>query len=104
MISIPLALRPDTMLVKNPAPSGYGGEYLEAFEVQGVRLDSAAGLVNSGYVLSDGAKGVVYTGNSPLDVAVGALVAIRGVEYSVTKVTSFEAYRGRLHHYEIEVS
>ena len=104
MIDIPLSLRPDDMTVKNPATSDYGGEYLDPFLVKRVRFESAAALINSGYVLSDGAAGVVYTGSEELDIQVGALITLRGNDYSVVKVIPYEAYRGKLHHYEIEVA
>jgi hypothetical protein len=92
------------MTVRNPKAADYGGEYLLPIKVHGVRFESASGLINQGVVLSDGAKGVIYTDNQMLNVQVGALITLRGVEYSVTKVSPYEGFGGQLHHYEIEVS
>jgi hypothetical protein len=92
------------MTVQNPKAGDYAGQFEAPVTVLNVRFEGAAGLVNNGYVLSDGAKGVIYTGLSPLDVQVGALITFRGVEYAVVRVSRFEAYRGALHHYEIEVA
>jgi hypothetical protein len=92
------------MTVSNPAAADYGGAYGEPFEVKGVRFEDAAGFTGSDYIFSDGAKGLVFTGNEPLDIQVGAKLTIRGSDYSVTKVARLDSWRGKLHHYEIEVA
>jgi hypothetical protein len=106
---IPLALLPSKARVKAPADGEYAGKYAAPVTIEHVRFDRATALVNSGYVLSDGAKGVVFidalASKGAFEVPVGSLMAIDdGDDMHVSKVTPYAGFFGKVHHWEIEVS
>ncbi len=114
MPPIPLSLLPDSMEVRVPVDSDYGGEYAEAVTVEHVRFDGSMAMVRKGYVLSDGSKGLVYVdaanstgatdGEGGFVAPVGSIVKIGGEELSVVKVVPCPGFFGAVHHWEIEVA
>jgi hypothetical protein len=78
MIGIPRNLRPDSMVVRDPVDGAYGGEYGEPYTVEGVRFECAESLAISGYTLTDGSKGMIYTGSTAPQLPVGALIEVQG--------------------------
>lgn len=105
---IPLSVMPSTVLVKTPKESDFGGDFNEPVEIKHVRFDDAAALVRNAYVLSDGAKGLLFidavNSRGAFDIPVGSLVSIDGDEYCMAgKVSPYKGFDGVIHHWEIEV-
>ena len=105
---IPKSVMPSSVAVRVPVEGDYGGEYGEPQTITGVRFESAASLVRSDHVLSDGAKGLLFIDavNSlgAFEVPVGSLLSIDGQEYAAAgKVDRYECFNGTVHHWEIEV-
>ena len=108
MRPIPMSLLASDMVVRRPANGELGGEYGEPSSVEHVRFVESREMARRGYVLSDGAKGLVYvdaansTGDLP--VPVGSLASIDGgEELAVLKSVACPGFFGVVHHWELEV-
>lgn len=104
---IPGSLRGSTVAVRVPVDSEFGGEYAEPVEIEGVRFQPAETMPRSAYVLSDGAKGLLWvdaTSGGAFEVPAGSLLSIDGGAWaSAGKVTRCVAFGNDVHHWEIEV-
>lgn len=112
---IPFRLLPSTMEVRVPADGDFGGEFAEPVMIGNVRFASVEEVTprlmgggRTGYVFSDGSKGLVYVDalNSAgaFEVPEGSLVSVDGgSKMSVVKNTRLEDFDGHVHHWEIEV-
>lgn len=105
---IPVSLLPSSVTVCIPSDGDYGGEYEEPRTIDHVRFERAESLIRGGYVLTDGAKGLLFidavSSVNPFEIPVGSLLSIDGDEYaSAGRVTPYEGFNGVVHHWEIEV-
>lgn len=105
---IPRSLLPFAALVRVPDPaSEYGGEHLAPVELRGVRFVAVWELRRQDALLSDGAKGVLYVDaantQGAFRVPEGSLVSVDGGEswMSVEECREYEAFAGRVHHWEL---
>ncbi len=105
---IPKSLLPSTMKVRIPKDSAYGGEYEEPQVVSQVRYDLEATVSPRDYVLTDGSKGIIFVdavnSDGVFEVPQGSLIIIDGEELAAVKVTPYESFNGRVHHWIIEVA
>lgn len=105
---IPKSLLPSTMSVRIPKDSTYGGEYENPQVITHVRYDLEATISPRDYVLSDGSKGIIFVdavnSDGAFEVPQGSLVIIDEEELSAVKVTPYESFNGRVHHWIIEVA
>lgn len=105
---IPKSLLPHTIEVRLPIDSDYGGEFSEeGFTITNVRFVSFMEASRSGYVLSDGAKGVIFidkakSGNA-MGLPIGTLVRFGENEMTVSKCSEFVGFMD-IHHWEVEVA
>lgn len=108
LMPIPRALLGSTAQVRVPAEGKYGGTYGDPQTIAGVRFVPAADMVRSGYVLTDGAKGMLFidarSSDGAFELPVGALVSIDGAEeLSVAKCSAFAGFGNQVHHWELEL-
>lgn len=105
---IPRSLLPDSMEVRLPADSEWGGEHEDAARSVGhVRFEDAATLSAGEYSLSDGSRGLVFVDRAnsegAFEVPVNSLVSINGgPEMAVVGCTPCKEF-GEVHHWEVEV-
>lgn len=108
---IPRWAMPSQALVREPVESEDGGEFAplgEARTISHVRFESARELARKRYVLSDGAKGLLFVdaanSGGAYGIPVGSLVQVDGREWlSASKVTPL-SIDGPVHHWEVELS
>lgn len=109
IIPIPKALLGSSCAVRVPIDGEYGGEYSEPRAIENVRYCPRAELERTGYVFSDGSKGMLFIDreNSAggFELPVGALVSIDGAsEVAVIKCEPQIAFGPVVHHWEVEVA
>lgn len=105
---IPASLLTSTVAVKTPKESDFGGEFNEPATIERVRFDETSDLVRNGYVMSDGAKGLLFIDAAcslgAFEIPVGSLVSIDGQDYCMAgKVSPYCGFGGFVHHWEVEV-
>ena len=105
---IPVSVMPSVLSVRVPVDGVYGGEYAEAQTIENVRFEKAEALVRGGYVLTDGAKGLLFVdavnSKGAFEIPTGSLLSIDGAEEATAgNVATFEGFNGEVHHWEIEV-
>lgn len=105
---IPVSVMPSNVAVRVPVDSTYGGEYAEAQTIEHVRFEKASALVRGAYVLTDGAKGLLFVdavnSKGAFEIPTGSLLSIDGAEEATAgNVDTFEGFNGKVHHWEIEV-
>lgn len=105
---IPKSLLPSTMKVQIPKDSTFGGEYEEPQVIGHVRYDLEATVSVRDYVLSEGSKGIIFVdvvnSDGAFEIPQGSLITIDGDELAAVKVTPYESFNGRVHHWIIEVA
>ena len=94
--------------VRVPVDGDYGGEYAEPKAIEHVRFCPRAALERTGYVFSDGAKGLLFidgiNSTGGFELPVGALVSIDGApEVSVISCEPCIGFANELHHWEVQV-
>lgn len=109
MRPIPRTLLGSNCTVRVPIDGEYGGEYAEPRSIERVRLCPRADLERTGYVFSDGAKGLLFIDciNSVggFELPVGSLVSIDGApEVAVTRCETLIGFGNEPHHWEVEVA
>ena len=101
---IPLRMLPDSMVVR--VPDGLGG-FDDGRHVEHVRFDRVQAACDDAHRDADAGAGRVYIDgvNSPgaFLIPVGARVEIDGVSYFVWRVRACGEFRGRVHHWEVDV-
>lgn len=105
---IPKSLLPSTISVQVPKDGTFGGEYESPQVISHVRYDLEATVLARDYVLSEGSKGIIFVDavNSAgaFEVPQGSLITIDDDELAAVKVTPYETFNGRIHHWIIEVA
>ncbi|MEY8460137.1 hypothetical protein AALA69_03285 [Eggerthellaceae bacterium 24-137] len=106
---VPPYLLPDSMTVRVPVEGERGGCFSdERVSVDHVRFIDRAEVRRGAYVFEEGSKGLVIVDylNSAgaFDIPAGSLLSINGGdEVAVVKAVPHKTYRGRVHHWELEV-
>lgn len=108
MPQIQRSLLPDTATVRVPADGDWGGEHAEeAVEIRNVRFIERSAVRRTANVFEDGSQGllIVDAVNSAgaFEIPVGSLVQLGDRVLSAVKCTPYRLYRGRVHHWEVEL-
>ena len=100
---------PDTARVWTPVEGDYGGTHAsDPAIIAHVRFDRYTGMARNGYVMTEGAQGLLFvdarTSSGAFAVPVGSLVQIgNGEKMEAVRVNEFAGFAGRVHHWEIEL-
>ena len=106
--AIPKTLLPDTIKVRVPAESKYGGGYARAKTITNCRLDAKNAVMRgSSYVWVDGTTGLLFidarNSEGAFEIPVGSLISVNGKpEVSAVQVDCYRPY-DEVHHWEIQV-
>lgn len=101
---IPARLLSDSCLVREPAVDGGFGE---PRTISRVRFERAQSVVADAHRSADAGAGTLYvdavTSTGAFEIPAGSRVEVHGRSYVAAKVSRFEGFNGRVHHWEVEL-
>lgn len=101
---IPVRLLPNSCLVREPAADGGFGE---PRAISRVRFERAQSVVADAHRSADAGAGTLFvdavTSAGAFEIPVGSRVEVDGRSYVAAKVSRFEGFNGRVHHWEVEL-
>ena len=91
-------------MVREPTvDDGFG----ESHTISHVRFERAQSVVSDAHRSADAGAGTLFVdavmSAGAFEIPAGSRVEVRGRSYVATKVSSFEAFNGRVHHWEVEL-
>lgn len=101
---IPARLLSDSCLVREPAVDGGFGE---PRAISHVRFERAQSVVANAHRSADAGAGTLFvdavTSAGAFEIPAGSRVEVHGRSYVAAKVSRFEGFNGRVHHWELEL-